>query len=102
MWRFAVARSQLILWTSRKSSFVFWNGVLYFPWNLSCRIFCQCFINPGLQQSVQLILLFGFMQHHRAITFVCLKNPNIFVKPQKFYGFRLLFSYVRPGRFRLL
>jgi hypothetical protein len=23
MWRFAVARSQLILWTSRKSSFVF-------------------------------------------------------------------------------
>lgn len=58
------------------------NEFLYFLLILSSRIFGRWFRNPGFWQGVQLIAVFEFIQHHRALAFFCVKNPNIFVNPQ--------------------
>jgi hypothetical protein len=78
--------------------FVSEKKFLFFPFNFSCRIFGQWFNSLGLSQSAQLILEFGFIQHYLAISFVCMKHPNLFVEPQRFHGPQLPFNQVRHRR----
>jgi hypothetical protein len=47
--------------------------------NFSYSISWQGFINHGLQLSVQLILVFGFIKLHCAVALGCLKNHNMYI-----------------------
>jgi hypothetical protein len=68
-----------------ESSFVLGKSVYIFPLNLAVRSFGKG-SNPGLQQSVQLFLVFGFLKRNCAVVLSCLRNPNIFVKHRRYYG----------------
>jgi hypothetical protein len=60
----------------RESGFVLGKEFPYFSLIFSFKFLWQEFINPGLQQGLQPLLVSGFLKYHCAVTRVRLKNPN--------------------------